>query len=553
MIAVLAGLLVPFTLLALRQAADDRVTVDEAVYIASGVTALTRHDLRLVPEQPPAAKVLAAVPALLGRPVVPDSPSWDEADWFGYTEDFVDAQQEVGRLDRVTFLARLVPVLLAAGTSVSLYLLGARLFGGWEGLLAAGLWLTLPLVLGHGHLATTDVPFALATVLAVLALTWLLERPGRGRALSLGAAVGAALLVRYTGLVLAGAVVAVVVVAGRRDLRRAALTVAVVLGVAWATVWVGVRVVAPAPPGGEARDVLEGFVRDGRDASLLARVGTSVPWPLEYRAGLAYLELTATERPSYVLGRASEGRSAGYWAGAMAVKLPPTTVLVLAAGLGSWALVPPERRRRAALVLGVPAGALLLATVAQPRPIGTRYLLPVLALALVAAGPGVRLARWRAGQAALAALLVGQAALFLTASPHALAWTSPLFRPGYRAISDSDLDWGQDLGRLAEWSATRRPTVAFVGPRGVGIEDIPGATELDPARPDLVEGWLAVSASALTAYLRDDLAWLRAYCPVGTIGGSILLYRFDEPPEAVDDPPAAPVAPCPAGPSVRRP
>ena len=50
---------------------------------------------------------------------------------------------------------------------------------------------------------------------------------------------------------------------------------------------------------------------------------------------------------------------------------------------------------------------------------------------------------------------------------------------------------------------------------------------------------------------RDQLSWLRAYCPVGEIGGSVLLYRLVGPPDASPGP-TMPASPCDAGePSTR--
>ena len=64
--------------------------------------------------------------------------------------------------------------------------------------------------------------------------------------------------------------------------------------------------------------------------------------------------------------------------------------------------------------------------------------------------------------------------------------------------------------------------------------------------PEALRGrWLAVSATALTAYFRPVLGWLRAYCPVGNLGGTILLYRFDEPPDYDLRGPDQPAASCP--------
>jgi hypothetical protein len=61
--------------------------------------------------------------------------------------------------------------------------------------------------------------------------------------------------------------------------------------------------------------------------------------------------------------------------------------------------------------------------------------------------------------------------------------------------------------------------------------------------PGSVRGWVAVNATALTVYLHDELSWLRAYCPVDDLGGTVLLYRFDKSPTP-EPGPDAPEGPC---------
>ena len=53
----------------------------------------------------------------------------------------------------------------------------------------------------------------------------------------------------------------------------------------------------------------------------------------------------------------------------------------------------------------------------------------------------------------------------------------------------------------------------------------------------------------------EHFAWLRAYCPVDSIGGSILLYYFNEPPITTDTPatPAASWSVSPHAPPTRAP
>ena len=63
------------------------------------------------------------------------------------------------------------------------------------------------------------------------------------------------------------------------------------------------------------------------------------------------------------------------------------------------------------------------------------------------------------------------------------------------------------------------------------------------ARPQDITGWVAVSASYLTDYRAGPLSWLRAYCPIDSIGSTVLVYRFVGPANGAPGP-DTPVAPC---------
>ena len=60
-----------FLVLALHQAWTDGPTYDEGPEVATGLAALTRHDLRGAPQHPPLGKVLAAAPLLFRQPYIP--------------------------------------------------------------------------------------------------------------------------------------------------------------------------------------------------------------------------------------------------------------------------------------------------------------------------------------------------------------------------------------------------------------------------------------------------------------------------------------------------
>jgi hypothetical protein len=122
----------------------------------------------------------------------------------------------------------------------------------------------------------------------------------------------------------------------------------------------------------------------------------------------------------------------------------------------------------------------------------------------------------------------------LAAYPHSIAWTPPPFTPAYRWATDSNVDYGQDKRLVDEWAVGKQPLVDLLLPRGFDIPE--GSRPLLDVPPEQVRGWVAVSATRLTALDRDRLSWLRAYCPVGTIGGSVLLYRFEDPVDASPGP-----------------
>lgn len=566
-LAVVAASVI-YLAIGLWQAARDTVTVDEAVDVSSGLAALVRHDLRLNPEHPPLPKVLSALPALAARPVLPDSDAWREGDWFDFTEDFVVANREAGRLDRVLFLARLVPLAEGLACGGLILRLGRRLFGPVAGAVGAVLWLTTPTVVGLSHLAGIDVPFALATLVVADRLLHHLEGPSVRRAAALGVACAAALLTRHSALGLwVYAVVVVVAVAwraGRRDALRAGATVVLT---AFAGVWLAMCLLQPGGPTALAAERADALVAQASAESTTARVALAVPFPSDYRAGLAYLVVTSDDRPAYLFGQAWDGSRPWYFPGALLAKLPlAATVAVVLAPL---ALHGAERgvRRNARLAVAGPAAAGFAFVLAQPLNLGVRYVLGSLALVLVLSGAAVaalaeRLAR-TPRRLAYAAGLAVQLTAMVEARTHALAWTTPPLRPAYRWVSDSNVDYAQDLGRVDGWVA-RRAAIAGEGePAGAarragpepvwvrlllprGVANPAGTRELRTADPAHVTGWVLVSATRLTALDRDELSWLRAYCPVETIGGSVLVYRFATPPDTSAGP-SMPVTTCRGG------
>jgi 4-amino-4-deoxy-L-arabinose transferase-like glycosyltransferase len=527
MLAVVAA---AFLALGLAEARADAPTFDEPVYVSAALATVLHHDVDINDEHPPLPKVLAVLPVLFTHPVIPADGRWSGNDELRYGARFVAAQLASGKLRRVTFAARLIPLAETAGVAFVLYGLAGELAGPVAGALAGVLWLASPLVLGIGHLDGTDVPFALGATLGAWALLRWLRRRDRRSLIWLGLGLAAAAETQVTGLlVVASALAVVIAVQWRSGVMRALAQAGLAGLIVWAVVWAVYIAVDPA---------------------MLAQLPELVPRP--YLDGIKYLAVhDTTGSAAYVASVAYTGGRWWFWPLSLAIKWPATTLALLVAGAAGCLRLPPVPRGRAGLAIGLPAFLLTAVTLASPKDIGVRYLLPALALWAAAAGAGLvtALAGLTAGAGrrlagAVMAILLATAVFTTAASfPASIAWTAWPFRPGYAAATDSDIDWGQGWYALRSWSADRHPWVAYFGPRGLSTGDIPGARPLLGAAPGQVTGWAAVSVTALNSANRDALSWLLDWCPVAVLDGTILVYRFNRPPGA------RPAQPLPASPA----
>ena len=520
--------------LGLAEAWSDAPTFDEPVYVAAGIAGVLHHDVTFNDEHPPLPKVLAALPVLLAHPVIPPNGRWSGNDEQSYASRFVAAQLAAGTLRRVTFASRLVPLAESAGVAFVLFALGAELFGPGAGALAGALWLAAPFVLGIGHLDGVDIPFSLTTALSAWALArWLRSRHTRGL-IWVGLALGAVAITQISGLlIVAGSLAVILAVEWRAGIQRAVARTALTGLVALIAIWASYVVLTP---------------------SVIWKSPSVLPRP--YLDGVSYLGSQDTVGTTgYVAGIAYQGGRWWFWPVSLVIKWPAASLLLLVAGTAvaalGWRRLSPGVPSRLAGAVVLPAALLTAFTLTMPRDIGLRYLLPVMALWAVLAGalvPAVTALRPRPrhlAQASVAGLLTLALLATIWSFPNSLAWTTRPFRPAYRAVTDSNIDWGQGLYALSAWSERHHPWIAYFGPRGITPAAIPGARALPGTAPAGISGWVAVSVTALNSSNRSSLAWLRRWCPVGVLDGSILLYRFREPPLSAAPIPVQPPALCP--------
>lgn len=506
-------------------------TMDEPIHIAAGLEWLERGTFGFAGEHPPLGRVAAALGPYLDGVRLNGQQELEPAmrsvlfENGGYVHNLV-----LARFGMLAFF-----VLAIAGV----LLWTKRLFGGPTALVAAALFTTTPTVLAHAGLATTDMPLLATMLWAVFALTAFVEWPTVARGAAVGLATGLALVAKMSALLFVPTALVTILIArimfgprlptdrdagSRTDApvarRRVALGVALAGLIAVLVVWSAYR-----------------FSVGNRFGSVIPG-GIVVPAP-DYFASIGALARHNTEgHAGYTLGEFS---TRGWWyffPFALSVKTPiPLLLLTLVGAVAvvrrawatrEWALVVP---------IGV-AVALLLAAMPTAINIGVRHVLAIYPLLAMTAAYGClwlwRDARSRSVARGVAtALVVWQAAASTRAHPDYLPYFNELAgRHPERFLLDSDLDWGQDLLRLADTVRVRQIraiTVAYYG--STDMRRVLPAVAHFPPRDTPVTGWLAVSETYLSNPNPQfaEFRWMRALTPVARIGKSIKLFYVPPP------------------------
>ena len=450
-------------------------TTDEPAHIANGMQWLDKHVYLYEPQHPPLARVAAALgPYLLGirsqgTPGTGLGPESLEGARILYRDHHYDLTLAMARLG-------ILPFFWVACLVV--YAWGKRSHGAAVAVIALFFFSFLPPILAHAGLATTDMALtAFLGAAFVTGLRWA-GSPTWKRGWLFGACTGLAAVSKFSSLVFFPAAAALVL-AGYLFFERPTL---------------------PAL----ARSVKERLPSFGLAVATGALIIAAM-----YRfslsvlfAGIRAVEAHNAEgHIAYLLGRRS---TSGFWyfyPVVLAVKTPLALLGLLGLALW-WTFRDSGRVRRDWPVLAFVAGILLVALFSRIN-IGVRHVLPVyFGFSLLAAGAvpelleRARTGRWI--RAALAALLLWFAGSSLWCHPDYLAYTNELAGSApEKVLADSDLDWGQDMKRLAarlrEVGATQVTFDPIVLADFEGEMGFPQMAPANAAAP--APGWNAVSLS----------------------------------------------------------
>lgn len=546
-------LLTAFFALSLSQLTTTSPTFDEGYTILRGYAALrTGH---IVPiGHPPLAHWLSALGVTL-EPGLPDPRSLDG--WYGdkYDDSSRDLLWHRGlNATRIVFLSRFPILLLGLVLGVVTARWAMELFG-WRGaLVALALHALSPNLLAHSALATTDLPVAAFYVFTLYRWHRYTLTPSLPNTVLVGFFLGLALAAKFNALLLLPALGILFSLTlffntktpRHQDTKNHFLSALVpsclrgllILATALITLWANYGFALNPYP-------LAQYVRELTDLTSLASGGHT----------------------AYLLGQLSLNGWWYYHIVVLAVKTPLPLIVLMACGswriaYSVWLMAPRQTpistRSVQSLItnyhlqitnLLLPPLLYLLATVTIfSLNVGYRYLLPALPLLHILAALVVGRKQEAVGSRFPRHLSLFILLLFIfhsvstfSAAPHFLAYFNELVGPanGYKVLSDSNLDWGQDLPALARYLNGRPVYFSYFGqadPAYYGIKSAPlpawpppAETRFAPADP--APGLYAISASNLVGVQLDDpntFAYFRDLEPLAVVNYSIFIYEVSE-------------------------
>lgn len=497
-------------------------TVDEPIHLASGYEWF-KGELTTDMTHPPLARIAGALPLrVAGLPYPQPSNMVERGNQLLYHGGHYVQNLALARLGNLLFLALAI---------VTVAVWARRLFSRQVAVPAVALFSTLPLLLGHAGLLTTDLAITAMLPLALLALDFYLESPTLKRALFLGLTLGLGLLSKFSFVVFFPPSM-LAVLALRRPLHARAHTILAALLLAFVTVWAGYRFDfrRPADVVNQGADILEWAAP--KPLKPVAQFAGNIPVPAPTLAlGMAQVKLhELLGHTAYLLGKESRTGWWYYFPVVFFYKSPLPWLILVVWGAIALAADRLRARDRSALQLVLIPVVILLTAMTTSLNIGARHILPIAAPLSIVGGYAVvdiwRRSRDAFGRTALCGLLTWLFIGVAIEHPDYLAWFNETARPSPSYFAaDSNIDWGQDVLRLAD--VVRELKIdhihtAFMNSTRLGEHGI-HATGLVPHQR--VTGWVAVSENWLRfGEAKGDYDWLSTYRPVRQVGRTIRLY-----------------------------
>lgn len=192
-----------FTVISVLNAKNESAIFDETAHIPASYSYVKLHDMRLNPEHPPLIKDLAGLPLLFMNI------NFDTSQKF-WTEN-PDGQWEAGRsllwnsgndADKIIFLSRLPIVMISLLLGFFIFRWTKELAGTIAGLFAFILYSFDPNILGHNHFVTTDIGIAAFIVFSFYYFLRFIKKPSWKNVFLGGFFLGLVQLTKFSSVLL---------------------------------------------------------------------------------------------------------------------------------------------------------------------------------------------------------------------------------------------------------------------------------------------------------------------------------------------------------------
>jgi hypothetical protein len=513
----------------------DSATTDEGVHLFAGFTYLTQKDFRLDPEHPPLVKEIAALPILFIHPNYTLNSDWQKAGNF-YYDSWREARSMGDNFlylwgnnaDQLIFLGRIMMIFLTIALGLAVYFYAKKLYGEKAGIFAAFLTLFFPIILAHGRLINTDIGLTLFGLLTIYGWSNYLQSKNRQimwkYLILCGLFLGFALSSKYTAIIFLPIMIVlglIKIIIDKEKIKKPLLGFLGTLFIAFIVIWAtyDFPLTPPPQPQGGLASAINVFATNQFTGSYDKIYDTARYFliPSNFFKGLQLIaNHVVGGNGSYLLGHNS---ITGWWYYfPIAIFFKTSIALFIFLGFSIYFF---RKLKSKAIfeeyVLIITPLMFLFISMFSHANLGVRHVLPIFPYLIIFASKSINIFDIKVSKTAkylFVLTFIWYLAVGVGSFPNFLAYFNEFSggsKNGYRILTDSNLDWGQDIYRIKNYITNNNLGKVYMdynwgGDAALnyyGIDYIPlKFTDKD------VRGNIIISA---TAYNNDSYSWLQNY------------------------------------------
>ena len=574
----IAGIIIASAVvLAILSVWNDSPVVDEVPHIGAGYSYVAQHSYQFNPEHPPLAKDLAG----LGLLTLNLSQSAFSQKYSANWPTDVNGQWNFGRAlifqtgnDAVTLVrvAKIPGMIFFIISAWIVFIWTRKLFGDKAGLLAVFLFSFTPTIIAHSRLVTTDVALLFGVMISLYFLERYLENQNTKNFWVASVAIGFGQLTKFSAFLLIPLIIFLAMIWAYANHKK----LSGIIRIAWKTalmIMIGfIFVVGPVyqlhllnysgeKQKADATVILSSYGNRAFADPVIWASDKPVLRPFaQYGLGvLMIFQRNVGGNQTYFLGNMYNKAVKSYFPIVYALKEPiPFLILFVMAVVGFFVYVRSREKHLKEWLRNHFAETTIFSwalfywatSINSNLNIGIRHLIPVYGgTAILVAGQLSVLCKHIKQKKAYIALIGIMCAWLLAETlmvfPYYLTYFNQLAggpTGGHRYVVDSNLDWGQDLKRLADWVSVNNiekisldyfgwaDQTYYLGNKLVWIRNGQYKNAMDFLRHNPSGGYIAVSATYYQQSIVSDknYLWLTKYQPVTVIGNSIFVWNITQ-------------------------